>query len=79
LESMKTLRERYIAGLIAIGETKVKSTFKYEVYTRSAGAGGFYYVGRAGALRVGVSIAHSIPCSDEFKRALLDPLHDLSV
>jgi hypothetical protein len=80
---MKTLRERYTAALIARGETLVKSTHKYDVYTRQAGPGGstyhFYYIGRAGALRVGSSIASSTPCSDRFKQSLLDSLHDLSV
>jgi hypothetical protein len=80
---VKTQRERYIAALVAQGETLVKSTRKYDVYTRHARPGqtteAFYYVGRAGALRVGISAAHSIPCSDKFKQTLLDVFRDLNV
>jgi hypothetical protein len=70
----KTMRERFIAALTAAGETKVKVTSKYDVFTRKDG--GFYYIGRAGALRFGKNITDSIPASDARKKQLLDSLID---
>lgn len=66
---MKTLQERYAAALEAIGERRVKGTFKYSKYTRFEG--GFYYLGRAGALRIGHTIRGSIPVTEKFKQKLL--------
>lgn len=66
----KTLKEQFIAALEARGERKVKETHKYVVYSRR-GTAGYYYVGKAGALRVGHTIGASIPVSDIHKQALL--------
>jgi hypothetical protein len=68
----KTMRERFIAALTSVGETRVKQTFKYDVFTRKEG--GFYYIGRAGALRFGQNITDSIPCSSARKTQLLNSL-----
>lgn len=65
----QTLKEQFIAALIKRGETKVKETFKYVVFSRQEG--GHYYIGRAGALRFGATAAGSIPCGDKFKALLL--------
>lgn len=62
---MKTLKEQFIAALLKRGELKVKDNFKHVVFTRKEG--GYYYIGRAGALRFGNNVASSIPCSDKFK------------
>lgn len=67
-----TLREKFIAALIARGETEVKHTFKYVVFTRNLAPDTFYYVGRNGALRAGRTIASSFPMSDAFKQKLLN-------
>ena len=68
---MATLKEKFSAALVTRGERLVKQTFRYDVYTRSAG--GFYYVGRSGSLRFGRTVAGSVPCSDEFKSYLINP------
>ncbi len=56
---MTTIHDRLVAALIARGETVVKGarTTKYTVVTRHNG--GFYYIGKAGALRIGQTIADS--------------------
>ena len=47
---------------------KTRST-KYQVFTKYA-SGTYYYVGKAGALRVGHNATESIP-ADRFKEALI--------
>lgn len=66
----KTMQERFAAALEGRGERIVKRTFRYIVYSRNHG-GGFYYLGRSGALRIGRTIADSVPARGEFKAALL--------
>lgn len=63
-----SMEQKHIEGLVARGERLVKTTHKYKVYTRAKG--GFYYVGRSGAVRVGSTVQSSIPCSDAFKASL---------
>src|ERR1700688_3245457 len=41
-EMAKTMRERFIEGLIAAGEHEIKKTTKYIVFSRQQG--GFYYL-----------------------------------
>lgn len=66
----KTLRERLIIGLTAIGETQVTArTQKYVVFTRKEG--GYYYIGTHGALRFGTAASKSIPCSGKIYESLL--------
>jgi hypothetical protein len=57
------------AALRARGEKQVVSrSRKYLTMTRAAG--GFYFLGKSGALRFGRSSTSSIPVSDTFKRKL---------
>lgn len=65
----KTIREKFMAALLARGETEVKRTFRYIVYSRQAG--GHYYLGSNGGLRYGATIAGSVPVSQKFKDLLL--------
>lgn len=67
---MATLKEQFIQSLTWLGEVKVKDNFKHVVFSRKEG--GHYYIGRSGSLRFGKTVATSIPCSDKFKRQLLD-------
>lgn len=66
----RTLMQKYIAGLVAKGEHVVKNTPRYAVFTRNAG--GYYYVGTAGAVRAGPTRANSRPCSTAFKQQLIN-------
>lgn len=64
-----TMHQAFVAALTARGETLVKHTAKYAVYTRKAG--GYYYVGMAGGLRVGSTVSGSLPASGMFKHDLM--------
>lgn len=82
-----TIHDRLVAALLARGETIVadaRST-KYTVLTHSEPPPGgffdaptprrqlgFYYVGKAGALRVGRTVATSRPVNEAFRYALLN-------
>jgi hypothetical protein len=66
----KTLRERFIAALTLEGYQQVESrSSKYIVFKRTEGS--FWYVGKSGSLRVGATIAGSIPASEKAKQFLL--------
>lgn len=65
----QTLREKYIAGLIKLGESEAKCTNKWIVYSRKAG--GFFYLGKSGSLRFGNTVATSLPVSQKFKDMLI--------
>lgn len=72
-----TLRETFIAALQKRGETIVKETFRYVVYTRhitlitgERQRHGHYYIGRSGSLRVGHTVASSIPAHPGLKAQL---------
>lgn len=70
---MPTMRARYLSALLLRGEKQVPSkSSKYLTVTRKGG--GFYFIGRSGALRVGYNSSQSLACNDRFKRALLLPL-----
>lgn len=67
---MRTLQERYIAALTSLGAKVVPGkTRRYTTLARPLG--GFYFVGKAGAVRRGDSVKASIPCSAPFKKSLL--------
>jgi hypothetical protein len=71
-----TIHDRLVAALIARGESLVPNrSTKYTVLTRTrrdtGESLGFYFVGRAGALRVGRKVTESIPLSDAIKKRLL--------
>jgi hypothetical protein len=64
------LQARYIAALIKLGAKPVKTTHRFKVYSRPTG--GFYYVGKGGSLRIGNTIASSIPVNPHYRKMLLD-------
>lgn len=65
-----TMQERYAERLAALGETEVPSkSRKYRTFTRRKG--GFYFLGRNGAVRYGRSSSRSLAASDGFKALLL--------
>lgn len=77
----RTQQERLIAALTARGEKMVKATAKYRVMTRTKTLAGvpilqtpwseFYYIGQAGAIRIGRTIAESRPMVPISKATLL--------
>jgi hypothetical protein len=71
-----TIHDRLVAALIARGESLApKQSSKYTVLTRTkrdtGESLGFYFVGRAGALRVGRKASETIPISEATKKRLL--------
>jgi hypothetical protein len=71
-----TIYDRLVAALTARGETLVPGrSSKYTVLTRTSRETGqkigFYFVGRAGALRVGRSMTESIPVPAAVRARLL--------
>ena len=68
----KTMQQKFIEALVRRGCVEIPNRSSiYKVFTRQEG--GFYYVGRAGALRVGKTIAGSFPVSEKFKKIILGP------
>ena len=73
-----TLHDRFVAALIATGHSpgidpaKNARSSKYTVLDRSIAPGWFFFVGKAGSLRVGRNIKNSIPISDKMKKILLE-------
>lgn len=66
---MLTLRDKYVEGLKKLGEVECKRTAKWIVYSRKAG--GHYYLGKSGSLRIGATVAGSIPAHSKFKCQLM--------
>ena len=67
---MKTIQSRLADALVASGEHIVPSrTQKYIVYTRKAG--GFWFLGKSGALRYGENASGSFSASDRLKSKIL--------
>jgi hypothetical protein len=71
-----TIHDRLVAALTAQGETLVpERSTKYTVLTRTkrdtGESLGFYFVGRAGALRVGRTVTESSPVPATIRRRLL--------
>ena len=69
----KTIHDRLVAALTARGESVVEDarTTKYTVVTREAGKAGFYYIGKAGALRAGRTVTESRPVAAALRARLL--------
>jgi hypothetical protein len=70
---MPTLAERYAEALTALGLTEVTAnqrSRRYRCFTSSHPAL-FYYIGKAGSLRIGRCRTESRPVSDRVKRDLL--------
>jgi len=74
-----TIHDRLVAALQRRGETIVTDarSRRYTVLTRhrqdTGDDTGFYYVGKAGALRVGHTVADCRPVNAAFRAQLLDP------
>jgi hypothetical protein len=71
-----TIHDRLVAALTARSETRVPGrSSKYTVLTRTSHETGqkigFYFVGRAGALRVGRTATESIPVTAAVRARLL--------
>jgi hypothetical protein len=67
---VKTLQTRYADALTQLGEREVVGkSRKVRTFTRARG--GYYFIGRAGSLRVGNSRSLSVACGDGWKEALL--------
>jgi hypothetical protein len=67
---MKTIRDRLTDALVASGEHIVPArTQKYLVYTRKAG--GYWFLGKSGALRYGECASGSFSASDRLKAKIL--------
>jgi hypothetical protein len=65
-----TQQEKLIRGLLALGRFEVKRTHRYVIFTRREG--GFYYVGKNGALRSGNNVTDSLPCSTHIKLKIME-------
>jgi hypothetical protein len=66
----KTLQNKYAAVLLARGMCEVTTTSrKFRKFSRQEG--GYYFLGKAGSLRVGKTMTDSIPVSNQFKNDLL--------
>lgn len=69
----RTIHDRLVAALKARGGSVVEDarTTKYTVITREGGKAGFYYIGKAGALRAGRTVAESRPVAAVLRAQLL--------
>ena len=71
----KTLREKYIAGLLALGYFKAASaSSKFEIYANpDSAAPFFFFVGKSGSLRFSSQkrIDSSVPASDRTKAMVI--------
>lgn len=68
---MKTLQQRYLAALLARGCEQVPSRSQKVITVTRPQEGTFYFLGKAGSLRVGYSLTRSIPVREQFKARLL--------
>lgn len=67
---MKTLRERLMQALTKRGERQISSrSYKHLTFTRKEG--GYYFIGRSGALRHGNVSSNSIPVNQGLYQSLL--------
>jgi hypothetical protein len=67
-----TLQQRLVDALIASGRGTPVASRSRKYVTLKRPDGTFFYVGKAGALRFGKTIADSMAAPDEFKQRLLD-------
>ena len=67
-----TLHDKFCSGLEALGQVRIRNSkqAKYSVYSTSQ-PGQFFFVGAAGALRIGKSASKSFACSDRTKAAVM--------
>jgi len=73
----QTLQDQFLAAFLARGLKMKKRTFKY-VVVEVPGTVQNYYLGRAGAVRIGRTIASSVPISEAAKDKLLSEAAALS-
>lgn len=72
-DKLSTLRDRFVLALTHMGEKEVKKTHKYLVFTKDKGVNNsHYYIGKSGSLRIGPTVAGSLPVSSKFKIKLLE-------
>lgn len=70
----KTLREKYIAGLLALGYVAVASqSSKFEVFTKVGASPTFFFVGKAGSVRFSSvkRVDSSVPASNATKAKII--------
>lgn len=70
----KTLREKYIAGLLALGYAQIDSrSSKFEVFAKPGTPATFFFVGKSGSLRFSDvrRVDSSIPASDRTKAMVI--------
>jgi hypothetical protein len=66
-----TLQQRLVDALIASGRGTPVTRRSRKYVTLKRPDGGFYFVGKAGALRFGKTVTDSMAAPDEFKQRLL--------
>lgn len=66
-----TLQQRLVDALIASGRGTPTESRSRKYVTLKRPDGGFYFVGKAGALRFGKTVSDSMAAPDEFKQRLL--------
>jgi hypothetical protein len=67
-----TLQQRLVDALVVSGRGTPVESRSRKYLTLKRPDGGFYFVGKAGALRFGKTVADSMAAPDEFKKRLLD-------
>lgn len=75
LRTKTTKQDKLVAALENMGcknITKQFKTSKYLVFSRPSDSESFYFVGSAGALRVGKTVSDSFGCSEANKKYILN-------
>jgi hypothetical protein len=70
-----TMQEKFAAALVARGETEVPNrSRKYRTFTRTWNGQriGYFFLGKAGTLRVGARSSSSMPVFDADKARILE-------
>jgi hypothetical protein len=66
-----TIQQRLVDAIVASGRGTLIESRSRKYVTLKRPDGGFYFVGKAGALRFGKSVSDSMAAPDEFKQRLL--------
>jgi hypothetical protein len=67
-----TLQQRLVDALVATGRGTLIESRSRKYITLKRPDGGFYFVGKAGALRFGKTVSASMAAPEDFKRRLLE-------
>lgn len=67
-----TLQQRLVDALVNTGRGTIVQSRSRKYVTLERPDGSFFYVGKAGALRFGKTLADSMAAPAEFKKRLLD-------